>query len=168
MHKYCLDTSGFSNPLMTMPEDIHKTLWLNVVAKVKSKIFCWNPEIAEEMFSMFGMIGDALRSCNPSCCYELGKGNWDWNTYLKTNDLWKEEYRPFISEYNNNRKSTIGLNDLSIVALAYTLGLPLVSMEVPNLVQPSQTKMRIPDLCSAVGVEHLNFTEICRKEGISG
>ncbi len=167
-HKYCLDTSGFSNPLMNMPEDIHKTLWLNVVAKVESEIFCWNPEIADEMSKIYGMIGAALNSCNGSCCYELGKGNWDWKAYLTTNDLWKKQFHQFISEYHNNRKNTIGLNDLSIVALAHTLGLPIVSMEVPNLGQPSQTKMRIPDLCIAVGVEHLNFTEICRKEGISG
>jgi hypothetical protein len=27
MKKYCLDTSGLSNPLEFMPEDIHVTLW---------------------------------------------------------------------------------------------------------------------------------------------
>ena len=151
-----------------MLEDIHKTLWLNVVAKVQSGIFCWNPENAGEMSSIFGMIGAALTSCNSSCCYELGKGSWDWNAYLATNDSWKKQFHQYISEYNNNRKNTIGLNDLSIVALAHTLGLHLVSMEVPNLGPKSTTKMRIPDLCIAVGVEHFNFTEICRKEGISG
>ena len=45
-HKYCLDTSGFSNPLMEMPEDIHKTLWPSVVSKIEAHIFCWNVEIA--------------------------------------------------------------------------------------------------------------------------
>ncbi len=151
-----------------MPEDIHKTLWQNVVAKVETEIFCWNPEIAEEMSSIYGIIGDALNSCNGSCCYELGKGSWDWIAYLKTYDLWKKQFGQFISEYHNNRKNTIGLNDLSIVALAHTLNLPIVSMETPNLGQPSSTKMRIPDLCIAVDVQHLNFTYICRKEGISG
>lgn len=151
-----------------MPEDIYKTLWQNVVAKVESGIFCWNQEIADEMSSIYGMIGDALKSCNRSCCYELGKGDWDWRAYIKTNNLWKGQFRQFISEYNGNRKNTIGLNDLSIVALAHTLGLPVMSMEAPNLGQPSQTKIRIPDLCEKVDVEHLNFNDVCRKEGISG
>ena len=38
-------------------------------------------------------------------------------------------YRQFISEFNLNRKDTVGLNDISIVGLAKTLNRPLVSME---------------------------------------
>ncbi len=76
-HKYCLDTSGFSNPLMEMPEDIHKTLWPSVIEKVHAEIFCWNVEIADEMASIQGAIGAAIQGCNGSCCYEVGKGNWN-------------------------------------------------------------------------------------------
>ncbi|MBC6442579.1 MAG: hypothetical protein GDA53_05535 [Rhodobacteraceae bacterium] len=88
--------------------------------------------------------------------------------YLKTNDAWRKRFRDFISEYNGNRKDTIGLNDMSIVALADTLQLPLVSMEKPNPGVPSKTKLRIPDLCISVGVLHIDFNRLCRKEGISG
>ena len=56
-----------------------------------------------------------------------------------------------ISEYNGNRKGTVGLNDVSIVALAKTLKLPLISME-SNSFQSSITKVRIPGLCSLEGV----------------
>lgn len=167
-HRYCLDTSGFSNPLMEMPEDIHKTLWSSVVLRVQADIFCWNVEIATEMASIQGSVGAALNGCNGSCCYEVGKGSWDWNAYVSINNAWRKQFHQYISEYNGNRKNTIGLNDLSIVALAYALGLPMVSMESPNLGQPSQTKLRIPDLCKAVGIDHYNFTQLCRKEGISG
>ncbi|WP_299963619.1 DUF4411 family protein [uncultured Roseobacter sp.] len=167
-HKYCLDTSGFSNPLMEMPEDIHKTLWPSVVSRVQAEIFCWNYEIANEMASIQGAIGNALDGCNGSCCYEVGKGSWDWAAYVATNNTWRTHFHQFISEYHGNRKDTIGLNDLSIVALAHTLGLPVVSMERPNMGQPSQTKLRIPDLCIAVGVTHYNFNQLCRKEGITG
>lgn len=72
-----------------------------------------------------------------------------------------------ISEYNGNRKSTAGLNDISIIALAMTLGLPLISMETQNVYQPSQKKMRIPDVCAAEGVLHLTFNDFLRAEGIT-
>jgi len=78
-HRYCLDTSGFSNPLMEMPEDIHKTLWSNVLKAIQAEIFCLNMEIAEEMDSIKGKIGDALKNCKRACCYEVGCGKWDWN-----------------------------------------------------------------------------------------
>lgn len=167
-HKYCLDTSGLSNPLMEMPEDIHKTLWPSVVSKIYANIFCWNVEIATEMSSIQGTVGAALKNCNGSCCFVEGEGSWNWGAYIATNNEWRLQFKQYISEYNGNRKNTIGLNDLSIVALAHTLDLPVVSMEAPNLGQPSQTKLRIPDLCKLVQVDHFNFTQLCRKEGISG
>jgi hypothetical protein len=37
----------------------------------------------------------------------------------------KVRHEAVISEYNGNRKNTIGLNDLTIIALAKTLGLPV-------------------------------------------
>lgn len=167
-HKYCLDTSGLSNPLMEMPEDIHKTLWASILSTVRAEIFCWNDEIAKEMASIPGMVGATLKGCNGSCCYEINKGSWDWSLYLTTINAWRVEYKRFISEYNGNRKNTVGINDLSLVALAYTLNLPVVSMEKPHLGQQSQTKLRIPDLCRIVNVDHYNFTQLCRREGISG
>jgi len=167
-HRYCLDTSGFSNPLMEMPEDIHKTLWPGVIAKVQTEIFCWNFEIGKEMQSIQGKVGEALSNCNGTCCYEVDKGNWDWAEYIETNKQWRTRFRQYISEYNGNRKNTIGLNDLSIVALAHTLGLPVVSMESQNFGQKSDKKLRIPDLCIVVGVDHYTFNQLCRKEGISG
>lgn len=153
---------------MDMPEDIHKTLWSSVVSKIDAHIFCWNVEIATEMDSIKGSVGAALKNCNSSCCFVEDEGSWDWASYIAINNTWRGQFKQYLSEYNRNRKNTIGLNDLSIVALAHTLKLPVVSMEAPNLGQPSQTKLRIPDLCREVQVRHLNFTQLCRNEGISG
>ena len=55
------------------------------------------------------------------------------------------------------------LNDISIVALAKTLNLPVVHMEswVP---EDNQTKRRIPNICALEGVAHLRFNEFLRAE----
>lgn len=164
--KYCLDTSGISNPIIDLPSDIHTTLWPKVVAAIEGGIFCWNVEIATEMTSIPGFVGESLKNCNGSCCLEVGKGEWPWSEYIKTNTLWQAQFKAFISEYNGNRKDTVGLNDLSIVALAKTLCIPVVSMERRNMGQLSEKKLRIPDLCDKVEVKHLSFNELCRAEGI--
>lgn len=79
----------------------------------------------------------------------------------------RSDYEGVISEYNGNRKATVGLNDISIIAMAKTLNLPIISMEKPNLFQPSQTKMRIPDVCLKEHVTHLSFNDFLRSEGIT-
>ena len=71
----------------------------------------------------------------------------------------------FISEYNRNSPRTVGLNDLSIIALAQTLGLPVVSMEKSTSVN-SIGKRRIPDVCVVENVAHLSFSEFLRDAGI--
>ena len=168
MHKYCLDTSGLSNPFMDMPEDIYVSLWSNVMSRIDAGVFCWNVEIAEELEGIFGSLGDCLKACNGYCCLEVGIGDWPWQDYLQLVDDWRNQYRPFISEYNGNRKSTVSLNDLSIVALANTLKLPAaVSMEKRNTGHPSSAKLRIPDLCDRVSVRHLSFNEFLAAEGIT-
>lgn len=166
-HKYCLDTSGFSNPLMEMPEDIHINLWKNVESKVYQEIFCWNVEIDKEIALIKGSIGRTLISCRNTCLFEVGKGNWNWKAYLEEYKMWCKTYRDYISEFNHDRKDTISLNDLSIVCFAKNLNLPIFSMEKPNLGQRSTKKIRIPELCSTVNVQHYNFIQICRKEGIT-
>lgn len=166
--KYCLDTSGISTPVVELPDDVHERLWTNVSAIVKSGIFCWNAEIAKEMLSIPGPIGAGLQSCNGSCCHEIGKGAWPWESYIKINADWQVAYARYISEYQNNLKNTIGLNDMSIVALSKALGLPVVSSETRILVQQNTKKIKIPNLCDLTGVKHLTFHEFCRAEGVKG
>ena len=75
-------------------------------------------------------------------------------------------YETVISEFNGNRKNTICLNDISIIALGKTLILPVVSMEA-KAVQISDTKKRIPEVCNLESVTHYDFSEFLRKEGIT-
>ena len=60
----------------------------------------------------------------------------------------------------------MGLNDISIIALAKALDLPLVSMEKPASVNAT-ARRKIPDVCRLVQVEHLTFNDFLRREGIS-
>ena len=84
MHKYCLDTSGLSNPFLEMPEDIYVSLWPKVMSSMDAGVFCWNYEIAEELKTIFGTLGDRLKACNGYCCFEVGKGDWSYNRILCT------------------------------------------------------------------------------------
>ena len=56
------------------------------------------------------------------------------------------------------------LNDISIIALARTLELPVVSMETK--LPPDAKWKRIPCICGLEAVEHLTFNDFLRKEGI--
>ena len=165
--KYCLDTSGVSNPFTDLPEDIYASLWLSVRQKIAAGVFCWNVEIAKELQHINGNLGSCIQGCNGSSCLEVGVGSWPWASYLTIFETLRTTYGDYISEYNGNRADTVGVTDVSIVALAKALSLPVVSMEKPNLLQPSQKKMRIPELCGKVHVKHMTFNEFLRAEGIT-
>ena len=57
------------------------------------------------------------------------------------------------------------MNDISIVALAKTLDVPLVSMETKSG-KDAVKRRKIPDVCLLEGVEHLDFNEFLRREQI--
>lgn len=168
MARYCLDTSWITNPLLENPPDVHATLWSRIIDLIDSGAFCWNTEIWEEMNGSISdvKVAASLDACHKDKgCYEVLQDHWDWQSYTQRYEAMKVAYKPYISELNNNRKSTVGLNDCSIVCLAKTLGLPVASMESPPG-QPSQTRMRIPELCRRENVKHFNLTELFRNEGI--
>jgi Domain of unknown function (DUF4411) len=162
---YCLDTSGLSNPLENMPEDIYSILWSRVCTEIENGKFAANREIYDELTHLNGSVGDCIKRCKNKIVLEIGESEWDWQAYLAHVERMRILYKPYISEYNGNRKSTVGLNDVSIVALAKCVGLPLVSMEAVSF-QVSQTKMRIPQLCNLENVQHMTFNDLLRLEGI--
>ena len=150
-----------------MPPDVHVTLWARIRGLLESGAFCWNTEIWDELDgSIQGEIGECLAGCNQEACYEVGAEHWDWGTYLENIEYVRTEYRDFISEYNSNRKRTVGLNDCSIVCLAKTLQLPVAIMEKPSG-QASVNTLRIPDLCDREGVRHFDLTGLMRAEGLT-
>jgi uncharacterized protein DUF4411 len=167
MKKYCLDTSGLSNPLEFMPEDIHPAMWAKVAALVTGGTFATTVEIYEELKHLPGPIGECIKDNDAVLQMEIEEPDWDWHTYLSHYEEMKARHAAVISEYNGNRKGTIGLNDLTIIALAKTLGLPVISSEKKtNIGQESDKRQKIPDICIKEGVVHLDFNDLLRAEGI--
>jgi hypothetical protein len=163
MKKYCFDTSGISNPLESMPEDIHESAWAKIKGCIEGGMFAVTTEIYDEMIHITGTVGECIRANGGTLVLEIGEGEWDWDGYIGHITRMQDAHRRFISDFNNNRKGTICLNDLSIIALAKTLGLPVVSMESP-VRNDSSLKRRIPDICKLEEVDHLPFSDFCRRE----
>ena len=88
--------------------------------------------------------------------------DWGWGSYITHVNAMEDAHHDFISEYCGGSKKTVCLNDISIIALAKTLRLPVVSME--ERVTAGSKKLHIPDVCDLEGVEHLQFSEFLRKE----
>ena len=169
MKKYCLDTSGVSNPLETTPEDIHGNTWRQVRECIQSGQIAVTAEIYEELTRLPSETGECIRLSKAQLILEIGDDSWDWVAYRDQSAALVTTYHPYISEYNGNNRDTICMNDVSIIALAKTLDIPLVSME-RAVVAPgnvSKTKRRIPDICDAENVTHLTFNDFLRIEGIS-
>jgi hypothetical protein len=116
--KYCLDMSGFGAPLENMPDDIHTVLWSNVANLVAKNTFAVTTEIYEELEHLPGPIGECIKNNKENLHLEIEDENWDWQTYIGHVERMRVTYADVISENNGNRKNTIGINDLSIVALA--------------------------------------------------
>ncbi len=148
-----------------MPEDIHQILWSKVIALIKAGRFAVTREIYDELVRLPGSVGDCIKASEKVLVCEVGDNDWDWGAYIGHVNRMRLAHKAVISEYNGNRKGTIGLIDLSIVALARTLRLPVVSMESESF-QVSATRVRIPRLCTLEGVTHRTFNELLRGEGI--
>jgi hypothetical protein len=168
MKAYCLDTSGLSTPLENMPEDIHSVLWIHVANVITDGKFAVTTEIYEELVNLPGPIGVCIKKNMRLMRLEIEEEDWDWQTYLGHVARMKTAYEPVISEYNGNRKGTVGLNDISIIALAKTLGLPVISSEKKLAAkQHSAKRQKIPDICDVENVPHMNFNEFLRAEGVT-
>lgn len=165
MKKYCLDTSGLSNPLEAMPADIYVSLWAQIEARITGGDLACTAEIYEELTHLEGPIGDCIKDNEPNLRLEVGDASWDFPTYLEHATRLQVEYAAFLRENHSGKKSTVGLNDLSIIALAKTLALPVISMEKAKAHQSDKWR-QIPDICAAEKVPHMNFNDYLRAEGI--
>ena len=167
MKAYCLDMSGLSTPLEFMPEDIHPSIWAGVAELIASGKFAVTVEIYEELGHLPGPIGECIKANEENLQLEIEEESWDWQSYLAHYEEMKTKYAAVISEYNGNRKNTVGLNDLTIIALAKTLKLPVISSEKKlNALQESEKRQKIPDICDKESVVHMNFNDLLRAEGI--
>ncbi|MBN2341050.1 MAG: DUF4411 family protein [Deltaproteobacteria bacterium] len=163
--KYCLDTSGLSNPLETMPEDIYKRLWEQITERIESGIFAVTTEIYEELERLPGRIGQTIKDNKSNLVMEVGAKDWDWPKYVAHSRNLNITYHDFISEYSGGSPRTICLNDMTLVALAGALSLPVISME--GRASNSPNKRRIPDICISENIGHLTFNDFLRRENIT-
>lgn len=165
MKKYCMDTSGLSNPLESMPEDIHASLWNEVRTRVIAGSLAVTAEIYSELEHIPGDFGDCLRENEVNLLLEVNDASWPFVDYINHATRMQIEHARFIRENLNNKKGTVGLNDISIIALAKALKLPVISMEKRKAHQ-SPTLRQIPDICDAERVIHMTFNDYLRAEGV--
>jgi len=165
---YCLDTSGLSHPLQHQPEDLFPRLWAQVHERIESGRIAVTEEIYEELALLTGTTGASIVRSKTNLVMRVGAPGWNYSLYLTESARIQTTYARFISENVGGRRDTIGMNDISIVALAKSLGIPVVSMEVSVMASGrSGTKRRIPDICRSEGIDHLTFTDFMRREGIT-
>ncbi len=149
-----------------MPEDIHKTVCVGFCERVERALIAATTEIHAEMCHIPGAVGACLSANKSTIVMEVGE-DWDWRTYIRHAARMQVDHKSFISEFTGGSAKTICLNDLTIIALAKTLGLPVVSMEKPVSEDPGSKKRRIPNICRAEGVEHLSFNDFLRREKLT-
>lgn len=140
-------------------------MWAALKAFVLEGNVAVNTEIFNEMLHIEGGIGAFLDENKATILLEVGAGAWPWVEYLEHLAQMQVDHAQWISEYLGNKKDTIGLKDISIIALAKALNLPLVSMEIFVVEEAQSKKRRIPNICAAEDVEHLTFNEFCRRQG---
>ena len=164
MKKYCFDTSGISNPLETMPEDIHKTMWNGFCEFLQDGHVAASLEIYTEMCRIPGNVGVQIASNKSQIVLEVGTAGWNWQAYVAHISSMQKRHHDFISEHSGGSAKTICLNDLTIIALAKTLQVPVVSMESFVREDQATKKRRIPNICKLEDVEHLWFNDFLRRE----
>lgn len=165
MKKYCIDTSGISNPLEAAPPDIHVTLWNQVALRIVAGDLAVTAEIYEEMTHIDGPVGDCIRDNEVNLLLEVGDASWDFASYIEEATRMQVAHAAFIRENLGGKKGTVGLNDLSIIALAKTLKLPVISMEKAKAHQTANLR-QIPDICAVEHIPHMTFNDFLRAEGI--
>src|SRR5262245_10387567 len=129
MKRYCFDTSGLTNPLETIPEDIHVSIWRQVREVLESGQVAVTTEIYAELSLLRGQMGLCIAQHKAELIMEVGDVCWNLKDYTGHSNALVAAYERYISEYNGGITRTVGMNDISIIALAKALSVPLVSME---------------------------------------
>lgn len=148
-----------------MPADIYVSLWTQIQARISRGDLACTAEIYDELTHLGGAVGDCIRDNEANLRLEVGDASWDFATYLEHATRMQVGYAPFIRENLSGKKGTVGLNDLSVIALAKTLSLPLISMERAKA-HLSDRLRQIPDICALEKVPHMTFNDYLRAEGI--
>lgn len=168
MKRYCIDMSGLSNPASeeVIPQDIYASLWARVHLLIANGHVAVTEEIFDEMCHIPPPLGDCIKDNKKALVMEVDDNSWNCSAYIEHSNRMQDDHQAFIREFNGGGKGTVGLNDISIVALAKTLKLPVVSMEKRKAIH-SPNKRTIPDICDAEKVTHMTFNEFLRAERIA-
>ena len=94
MKKYCFDTSGISNPLEMMPEDIYDSMWAKVTGVIITGCIAVTKEIYDEMKHIPGQIGVCIKSNEAQMLLEVGKKGWNWEPYVKCAEEMQISHEP--------------------------------------------------------------------------
>jgi hypothetical protein len=164
---YCFDTSGLSNPHEAMPEEIavFQPIWACVRQCIVEGRIATTAELYAEMCHITGEVGECIKANKGQMLLEVGDSSWNYAAYIALYDQMRKTHHEFISEYSQKSSAkTICLSDLTIVALAKTLGVSVVSMESRAVGSPKHK--RIPDICDAEKVLHHTFNDFLMIEGL--
>lgn len=148
-----------------MPEDIHVTLWAEVCARIVGGNIAVTTEIMSELTHIEGVVGACIKGNEKNLVLEINDMSWPVMDYIQHATRMQVDHKDFIRENLGGKKGTIGMNDLSIIALAKTMALPVVSMEKRKAHQTEKLR-QIPDICDIEQVPHLTFNDFLRAEGI--
>jgi hypothetical protein len=149
-----------------MPEDValYRPVWDCVIAAIKSGKIAVTAEIYAELCHITGNVGECIRASKDRMLVEVDDCSWDSATYIFHFNRMRKAHHDWIAEYSmKSPAKTIGLNDLTGVALAKTLKLPIVSME--SSAAPSPKHKRIPDICALESVIAYDFNTFLKIEG---
>ncbi len=77
MKRFCFDTSAITNPIQTLPLDLHPTLWNRVIAVIEADEIAMTTEIYGELNgSVEGLVGEVISASRALLVLEIGIGNW--------------------------------------------------------------------------------------------
>lgn len=166
MKRYCLDTSGFSTPHIQLPEEVslYRPIWDCVIATIESGVIGVTAEVYEELCHITGDVGECIRASKSKLLMEVDDPSWDGAGYIAHFNRMQKVHREWIAEYAmKSRAKTICLEDLTAVALAKRLKLPLISSE--SSAGDSPKHKRIPDICALENVVAYTFNDFLKIEG---
>ena len=166
MKVYCLDTSGFSTPHVQLPEEVevYRPVWDCVIAAIESGKIGVTAEIYKEMCHITGDVGDCIRASRAKLLMEVDDPEWDGTGYIAHYNRMRKAHHEWIADYTmKSPGKTICLRDLTAVALAKSLKLPLISSE--SSAKESPKHKRIPDICTLENVVAYSFNDFLKIEG---
>ena len=150
--KYSIDTSALID-LWKLPKDIFKSLWSDFDDLCKQ-----NDILASDV-----VVGDLdIREGDELCkwCKMRQSLNIPLDESLQS-AVMEVTSRCDLVDYENHRSEA----DPFVVALAFLHDLAVISSEKPR--KNKTARMKIPDACTEMGVQHLRLYDFIRAEGWS-